>query len=188
MVIVLASGSPRRRVLLQQLGYRLEVLPSAIDETPAGDEDPVDYARRMAEEKGAACPIEDRVVVAADTVVHQDGRIFGKPADAEEAIEMLLSLGQHTVTTGTCVRLGEQRRIRTTSTRVRFRELTRDEVRGYVSTGEPMDKAGGYGIQGVGGFLVRSIEGSHSNVIGLPLAEVLQDLVHFGAPAPFGQR
>ena len=188
MSLVLASGSPRRRELLGQLGYELEVRPTDIDETPGALEDPVAYARRMAEEKARACPVEDRVVVAADTVVHRQGRIYGKPRDEEEAVRMLLELGEHVVTTGTCVRLGDQLRLRTTSTRVRFRPLREAEVRGYVATGEPMDKAGGYGIQGIGGFLVQAIEGSHSNVIGLPLAEVLEDLAHFGAGVPLEHR
>lgn len=185
-MIVLASGSPRRRQLLEQLGYVLEVRPSAIDETPTRGEAPVAYARRMAVEKSAACQAPERVVVSADTVVHRDGVIYGKPADAEDAVRMLLELGDHLVTTGTCVSLGGEQRVRAVTTRVRFRPtLGEAEVRGYVATGEPMDKAGGYGIQGIGGFLIQDIAGSHSNVIGLPLAEVLEDLVAFGTGVPF---
>lgn len=185
-MIVLASGSPRRRELLGAL-YPLVVRPVDIDETPRPAEDPVVYARRMAEEKGQACPVLDHVVVAADTVVHRGGAIYGKPTDAEDAVRMLLELSdkEHTVTTGTYVRFDGHHQVDATSTRVRFRRLTEVEVRGYVATGEPMDKAGGYGIQGLGGALVKEIEGSHSNVIGLPLAEVIAALVRCGAGAPF---
>ena len=190
MRLVLASGSPRRRQLLGQLGFELEVRPSDIDEQVVPGEEPVAYARRLAVEKARACPERHRVVVAADTVVHGGGVVFDKPRDAQDAVRILLELSGrvHTVTTGTCVRRGAEERTRTTSTRVRFRELSPVEVQGYVATGEPLDKAGAYGIQGVGGFLVASIEGSYSNVVGLPLAEVLADLAHFGAGVPFEHR
>ncbi|MED5369436.1 MAG: Maf family protein [Myxococcota bacterium] len=183
-MLTLASGSPRRRLLLEQLGYRLRILPADIDETPRAGEDPLAYAERMAHEKALTA---DGLVVAADTVVHRDGAIFHKPEGVEDAVQILLGLsgGVHQVSTGSCVRWGDQQRLRVTTTRVRFRSLTEQEVRGYVATGEPMDKAGAYGIQGIGGFLVSSIEGSYSNVVGLPLAEVLSDLASLGAPAPF---
>ncbi|MCP4804237.1 MAG: septum formation protein Maf [Proteobacteria bacterium] len=188
--MVLASGSPRRRQLLSELGYVLDIRPANIDETPAPGEEPVSYARRLAVEKARACVEDERIVVAADTVVHGGGVLFDKPRDAEDAVRILLALSDrvHTVTTGTCVRRGADERVRTTSTRVRFRALTEGEVRGYVATGEPLDKAGAYGIQGVGGFLVAAIEGSYSNVVGLPLAEVLEDLAALGAPPPFEDR
>lgn len=189
-MIVLASGSPRRRRLLEELGYALDVRPPGIDEALRPGEGPVEYARRLAQEKALACAEGERIVVAADTVVHGGGRVFDKPVDAPDAVRILLALsGQvHTVTTGTCVRRGSDLRVRATSTRVRFRHLSEGEVRGYVATGEPLDKAGAYGIQGVGGFLVAAIEGSYSNVVGLPLAEVLDDLAALGAPAPFEDR
>lgn len=189
--LTLASGSPRRRDLLEQLGYRLRIRPADIDETPSPNEDALAYAERMALEKALAVgngeQDGDVVVIAADTVVHRDGEIFHKPVHAADAERILTELsGQtHQVSTGTCVRLGGKRLLRVTTTQVRFRTLGRAEIRGYVATGEPMDKAGAYGIQGIGGFLVHSIQGSYSNVVGLPLAEVLADLAELGAPPPF---
>lgn len=184
--LTLASGSPRRRELLAQLGYRLAIVPADIDETPSPKEDALVYAERMAQEKALAVPAQN-VVIAADTVVHRDGEIFHKPLDQADAERILSELsGQvHQVSTGTCVRLGERLLLRVTTTQVQFRRLSRGEIQGYVATGEPMDKAGAYGIQGIGGFLVARIQGSYSNVVGLPLAEVLSDLATLGAPPPF---
>lgn len=185
-MITLASGSPRRRVLLEQLGYALAIRPTHIDETPAPGELPLDYALRMARDKALACPATG-LVIAADTVVHDALAIFHKPTDPDDAERILAALSgrSHTVTTGTCVRRGAETRARTTSTRVWFRELSAREIRGYVATGEPLDKAGAYGIQGIGGFLVARIEGSYSNVVGLPLAEILSDVAALGGPGPF---
>ncbi|MCB9763443.1 MAG: septum formation inhibitor Maf [Alphaproteobacteria bacterium] len=186
MTLTLASGSPRRRLLLGQLGYALRVAPADIDETPRPGEGPVDFALRMAREKAAA-GAHPGLVLAADTVVHLDGHILGKPADAAEARAMLrmLSGRAHEVTTGVCVQDGDRRWVDAVTTEVTFRPLSEAEVSGYVATGEPFDKAGGYGIQGIGGFLVSHIRGSYTNVVGLPLAEVLDALADFGLPGPF---
>lgn len=184
MTLTLASASPRRRLLLEQLGYAVDVRPADLDETPREGEDAVNYALRLACEKARGAP---EPALAADTVVHLEGRLYGKPRDAEEAVAMLRALSGrvHLVTTATCLRAGGVQRLRAVTTRVRFRTLSEGELRGYVATGEPMDKAGAYGIQGVGGFLVESIDGSYSNVVGLPLAEVLEDLTAAGLPLPF---
>lgn len=185
--ITLASGSPRRRDLLAQLGYRLRIQPADIDETPKPMEDALVYAERMAREKAAALQDPEALIVAADTVVHREGVIFHKPESVADAHRILAELsGQtHQVSTGTCVRLGGRILSHVTTTQVRFRVLSSQEIRGYVDTGEPMDKAGAYGIQGIGGFMVHSIQGSYSNVVGLPLSQVLADLAELGAPPPF---
>ena len=185
--ITLASGSPRRRDLLAQLGYRLRIQPADIDETPSQNEDALVYAERMAREKAAALDDPGALIIAADTVVHRDGVIFHKPESVADAHRILAELSgrTHQVSTGTCVRLGERVLACVTTTQVRFRTLTEQEIHGYVGTGEPMDKAGAYGIQGIGGFMVHSIQGSYSNVVGLPLSQVLADLAELGAPPPF---
>jgi septum formation protein len=186
-VITLASGSPRRRDLLAQLGYRLRIQPADIDETPKPNEDALVYAERMACEKATAFQDPQALIIAADTVVHRDGVIFHKPKSVLDAHRILgeLSGQTHQVSTGTCVRMGDRTLARVTTTQVRFRVLTEQEIHGYVATGEPMDKAGAYGIQGIGGFMVHSIQGSYSNVVGLPLSQVLADLAELGAPPPF---
>jgi septum formation protein len=186
-VLTLASGSPRRRDLLAQLGYRLRIQPADIDETPTPNEDALVYAERMAREKAAALQDPSALIIAADTVVHRNGVIFHKPENVLDAHRILgeLSGDTHQVSTGTCVRLGDRVLARVTTTQVRFRALSQQEIRGYVATGEPMDKAGAYGIQGIGGFMVHSIQGSYSNVVGLPLSQVLADLAELGAPPPF---
>lgn len=185
--ITLASGSPRRRDLLAQLGYRLRIRPADIDESPLPNEDALAYAERMAREKAAALQDTAALIVAADTVVHRDGVIFHKPESVADAHRILgeLSGQTHQVSTGTCVRLGERVLAHVTTTQVHFRALTLQEIQGYVATGEPMDKAGAYGIQGIGGFMVHSIQGSYSNVVGLPLSQILADFAELGAPPPF---
>lgn len=184
--LVLASASPRRKMLLEQAGYRLLVQPADIDETPRDGEDPRRYARRMAEEKAEAIQA-DAPVVAADTVVHQAGQIFGKPRDPSDAVDILMQLqGQrHHVSTGWCVRWRGELHSGVVTTGVQFRALRESQVRAYVATGEPMDKAGGYGIQGLGGALVVRIEGSYSNVVGLPLAKLFDQFEAMGLPGPF---
>ncbi len=184
--LVLASGSPRRLELLRRVGYRPRVAPSDVDETPRAGEDPVDYARRLAGEKAAVQVGEGIVVVAADTVVHRGGEIFHKPDDEADALRILAALagGSHYVTTGLCVRRAEGLRLRAVTTEVRFAAVGEDRLRAYIATGEPMDKAGAYGIQGVGAFLVAAISGSYTNVVGLPLAEVIEDLEALGCPPP----
>ena len=187
--LILASASPRRRSLLKMLGLEFEVEAAAVDESPRPGETPAHFVRRLAAEKGAAIAGQepDAAVLAADTVVVVDGDLLGKPRDEVEAVEMLkrLSGRAHEVWTGFSLQQGtgllSQRAI---CTQVQFIDLTEALCRAYVRTGEPLDKAGAYGIQGQGGFLVEKISGSYSNVVGLPLAEVVTDLLRFHLIAP----
>jgi septum formation protein len=182
-VIWLASGSPRRRVLLTWAGVEVEVRPSDVDERLHDGEDPVAYAERLAASKAALAP-SDRIVVAADTVVHADGVVFDKPADRREAVANLEALSGrwHGVTTGVCVGRGRDQRVFHTTTRVRFRVLSRAEIEAYVATGEADDKAGAYGIQGRAGAFVAEVQGSWTNVVGLPLEAVLPEIAALRAP------
>ena len=187
MKLVLASGSPRRRVLLEGAGIPIRaVRPAEIDEEWRPDERPLPYARRLARQKAAACPIADLeapvVTLAADTVVHLDGQVFGKPLDAADATRMLLSLSDrwHQVSTAWCIRLEGRSLQGLCTSRVRFRALGQAEIQRYIASGEPMDKAGAYGIQGLGVALVERVVGSYTNVIGLPLRPVLRDLARAG--------
>jgi len=178
-VITLASASPRRRALLEPL-FELRVAPVAIDEQPRSEEVPVEYALRMARSK---CRGEGEWILAADTVVHNEGRIYNKPVSVEDALRILQDLSgrMHSVTTAFALNGAAQ----AVTSKVFFRRLTMGEIEAYVATGEPMDKAGAYGIQGIGGFLVERIEGSYSNIVGLPLAEVIESLRRVGGPSPF---
>ncbi|MFH1811642.1 MAG: Maf family protein [Pseudomonadota bacterium] len=177
---ILASASPRRRELLARAGLHPTVIPAAIDETPRDDEGPVRYALRMARDKALAVSAQDaRWVLAADTVVHLEGRVYGKPAHSDDARRMLRELSGcwHVVTSAFA--LAKSARVvqeSSVSTRVRFRPLGPGDIDRYVSGGEPLDKAGGYGIQGDGGALVDQVLGSYTCVVGLPLAEVLAAL------------
>jgi septum formation protein len=177
--LVLASGSPRRRELLGALGVEAEQLAVDIDETPLDGETPVDLVRRLAEAKATAaltrCGSQERtVVIAADTVVVLDDEIFGKPRCAAEARTMLsrLSGRTHHVHTGVTVAADDRLLTAVDDTLVRFRELDATDIDCYVATGEPLDKAGAYGIQGRGGLFVDRIEGTYHNVVGLPIALV----------------
>lgn len=180
--LILASGSPRRRDFLAELGIAFEVRVTDIDETPLSGEQPVDFVARLAREKAQAVDLPGAWVLAADTVVAVDGEILGKPGDAEEASAMLMRLSGrwHEVWTGfsLCRQATGELYTQTVRTRVRFLELTPELCRAYVRTGEPLDKAGAYGIQGKGCFLVSEISGSYTNVVGLPMAEVLEALLH----------
>jgi len=187
--LVLASASPRRRELLQSAGLRFRVVASGVEEIHAGDESPEALVRRWAKEKAMAVSRAHpgSWVLAADTLVILEGRIFGKPADALEALELLeqLSGNTHTVASGVCVmRRGREAVGGVVQTRVRFKPLSRGEIQAYVRTGHPLDKAGAYGIQGPGAFLVEWIRGSYTNVVGLPLCETLQWLLDLGVVAP----
>ncbi|MEZ4318234.1 MAG: Maf family protein [Myxococcota bacterium] len=181
MRLVLASGSPRRRQLLEWAGLSPEVRPSDVDEHWVVGEDPADAAERLARSK--ALGPDDAVLVAADTVVHVDGEPFGKPEGANDAVAMLrrLSGRWHHVTTGVAVRSaqGVLTSFRVT-TDVRFRALSDGEIARYVATGEPLDKAGAYGIQGEGGGLVAEVRGDWTNVMGLPLEATLSALQAHG--------
>ena len=173
----LASGSPRRHELLTWAGWAVEIHPPRIDETRDPHHDPVGHAEHLARQKVRTAPT-DRLAVAADTVVHIDDRIFEKPLDREEARQHLkaLSGAWHWVTTGVGVSRGGEERVFSVSTRVQFRVLRTPEITRYLATGEADDKAGAYGIQGLGGALVQAVEGSWTNVMGLPLAETLAAL------------
>lgn len=187
--LTLASGSPRRRELLAGLGIALEVRPAATDEAVHTGERPAAYVARVAREKARAVPGE--VVLAADTAVVLGDRILGKPRDAPDAARMLRALSgtSHQVLTAVCVRrnrpLPAREREVTVSTQVRFRSLGEEQIAWYVSTGEPLDKAGAYAVQGVGGVLVEAVVGSVSGVVGLPLAESLALLAEVGFPMPW---
>jgi septum formation protein len=184
--LILASESPRRQLLLRSVGIEFEVFPSRIDESirlEAGVHKPAEIAEKWAGLKADSVSrlYPDQWVLGADTIVVLNGVIFGKPSNAAEAVRMLdmLSGRSHDVITGVCLigPGGKFRRIGTVTTLVRFKALSTKEIEGYVKTGEPMDKAGGYGIQGIGAFLVRSVEGSYTNVVGLPLCETLDWLM-----------
>jgi septum formation protein len=183
--LVLASGSPRRKQLLLGLGIEFLVAPSRIDESGTGStgNSPAQTAKKWACLKAGSVSSQhlDSWILGADTIVALDGRIFGKPSGARDAVDMLKGLSGrvHEVITGMCLLApgGKVRRSCSVATRVHFRDLSIREVEAYVRTGEPLDKAGAYGIQGIGAFLAKSVEGSYTNVVGLPLCEALEWLV-----------
>ncbi|NMB46215.1 MAG: septum formation inhibitor Maf [Firmicutes bacterium] len=185
--LVLASQSPRRQALLHSLGVDLEVVPAAIDENSVQGKTPVELAEGTAYAKArwVADRVPEGIVVAADTIVLLDsGEILGKPHDSKEAIDMLwhLSGKGHQVVTGVAIiDSGDDRMsVFHQVTRVCFRSLSQTEIERYVATGEPLDKAGAYGIQGKGALLVEKIEGCYFNVVGLPLPALGQALEDFG--------
>lgn len=189
--LTLASASPRRQALLAGQGLCFEVCPSPLREpAPELAEAPSDYARRMARLKGeeVAAGRPDQIVISADTIVVLDGRILGKPRDVAHALRMLSDLAGnwHEVITGSCVLHVREKfsKCHAVTTRVRMGPVSSDMLRAYVATGEPMDKAGAYGIQGAGAFLVEEVRGSYTNVVGLPLPEILRVLLELGAIAP----
>lgn len=173
----LASASPRRAALLEQIGVPfVRLAPPAIDESARADEKAGDYVRRMAREKAAAGQRgldASAVVLGADTAVVLDGEPLGKPEDDTHAAALLrrLSGRRHQVLSGVCMARGDDARSCVVTTDVWFTELDEALIAHYVATGEPADKAGGYGIQGLGALLVSRVDGSYSNVVGLPLAE-----------------
>lgn len=174
--ILLASASPRRRELLAQLGVQFEIAAPDVDETPLPGETPVPYVGRLAVVKASAVHAgADTLVIAADTTVEIDGDILAKPADAADARAMLrrLSGRTHEVHTGVAVQLGERTLSDVVTTHVTFATLTDEQLDWYVGTCEPMDKAGAYAVQGAGGVFVERVDGSVSNVIGLPLHTVV---------------
>ena len=173
--VVLASGSPRRRELLTQLGVVFTTASPDVDETPHPGEGPVGYVHRLAIAKAFAVDVPPgALVVAADTTVDLGGEILGKPEDADDARTMLgrLSARTHRVHTGVALRRGEELISEVITTLVTFTPLTPALIDWYVSTGEPLDKAGAYAVQGAGGVLVQRVHGSVSNVVGLPLHSV----------------
>ncbi|MBF0627025.1 MAG: septum formation inhibitor Maf [Magnetococcales bacterium] len=186
----LASASERRLTLLRQVGLDPEVWPTTIDESVFPDEDPEAYVARMALTKARAAfdPEPDHLVLGADTAVVCDREILGKPAGPEEAMAMLARLSgrTHRVLTAiaVCTRNHPEGVVQVVTSRVAFKSLTRAEITAYVATGEPLDKAGSYGIQGIGAFLVCHLEGSYSGVVGLPLFETLELLRNLGLTFP----
>lgn len=173
--LVLASGSPRRRELLAGIGLDFEVRPADIDESLRPGEGPPEYVRRLSVEKAEAVAADDEVVIAADTTVDVDGRTLEKPIDDGHARSMLrlLSGRSHAAHTGVTVLAPSGATTIVVSTTVRFVELDDEMIEWYLATGEANDKAGAYGIQGPAGAFVERIDGSVTNVIGLPLAETL---------------
>ncbi len=182
--LVLASGSPRRRELLDSLGLDFAVRPANIDETAEADERPRDLVRRLAQSKAEAAAREGEWVLAADTIVVCDGEILGKPANRRDSLQMLKRLqGRwHVVLTGVALRPPTGPTLHAVeSTRVLFAKLDAAEAEWYVQTGEPDDKAGGYAIQGLGSLFVSEIDGNYTNVVGLPLPTVRQLFAGAGA-------
>ena len=187
MQLTLASGSPRRRELLAQIGVVPDaILPADIDETPRKAELPRAYAGRLAREKAQGVQA-DGLVLAADTVVAVGRRILGKPEDAAQAAQFLtlLSGRRHRVMTGVALRLGDKIWARTIETTVKFKRLSDKELSAYLASGEWRGKAGGYAIQGLGGAFIPMINGSYTNVVGLPLTETANMLITAGYPVSF---
>jgi septum formation protein len=183
--LYLASGSPRRRELLAQIGVPFEQIAASIDETPLPAEHASAYVQRLALGKaaaGLALAGAGAVVLGADTAVILDGQILGKPSDEQDAARMLAALSgrEHQVFTAVALSDPSRSQVCCVSSRVRFRDISGTEIRTYWATGEPADKAGGYAIQGLGAVFVAAIEGSYSAVVGLPLCETAALLAGFG--------
>ena len=181
--LILASASPRRRELLAQAGYTFEVRPAHVNEDPRGDEEPIAYVVRLAREKAQSVLAEISfrssapphvAVLGADTTVTLDGHILAKPENTADAARMLrmLSGRTHRVITGVAVATAERTEVAAEVTGVQFLTLNEEEIAAYIATGEPMDKAGAYGIQGLAAKWIPRVEGCYFNVVGLPLALV----------------
>ncbi len=185
MDIILASGSPRRRELLTQMGLSFRVLVSDADETVDKTLPPAEQVALISRRKAEAVAEEagaDALVIAADTIVSLDGEVMGKPHSREEAVQMLARLQgkTHQVYTGLTLQAGSRTETCVECTAVTFRPMTAAEIQAYVATGEPMDKAGAYGIQGFGGMFVEGIQGDYFNVMGLPICRLGKVLQSFG--------
>lgn len=185
--IVLASASPRRSELLESAGIAFRVVPADIDEDPLPEEEPIDHVRRLAEGKAraAAALTVGRFFLGADTIVLCEGEIMGKPKDHADAERMLKKLSgvSHDVVTGFAIYDRERNGavVAAVRTKVYFKHLRDEEIQAYIATGCPFDKAGGYAIQGGAAHMVQKIEGSYTNVVGLPLCEVVEALRTVGA-------
>ncbi len=192
MRVILASASPRRRELLTLIGIRHEVQPADIDESLFPGEAPAPHAERLARGKAHAIAERERdaVIIAADTIVVVDGDVLGKPRDASEARAMLrrLSGRTHTVFTAIAVARGAQTESAVESVEVTFRALNDDDITAYIATGEPMDKAGAYGIQGYGATIVERVNGDYFSVMGLGLRRLVVLLARVGVPYTFHAR
>ena len=190
--LYLASGSPRRRELLTQIGVPFSTVSAAIDETPLVNEPATAYVERLAREKAragykhvTASPAGDAFcVLGADTAVVLDGQILGKPVDEADALAMLMALSgrEHEVLTAIALIDATRCETRVVRSTVRFRNISTQEAARYWASGEPLDKAGGYAIQGLGAVFVSGLEGSYSAVVGLPVCETAELLGHFGIP------
>lgn len=188
-MLYLASQSPRRRELLGQLGVTFSILDVDVTEVPYPEEIPVDYVHRVARDKAQAGweslardAQSHALVIASDTEVVLDNRIFGKPRDADDAVDMLQALSgrTHEVISAVCMMSAEKERSDASISRVRFASLSEAEIAAYVASGEPFGKAGAYAIQGKGATLIEHLEGSYSGVMGLPLFETARLLRIFG--------
>ena len=182
--LILASGSPRRRELLARMGYTFEICTPDVDEHVPGHARDIVHTLAVRKARAAAAHYREGVIVASDTLVSLDGAPLGKPADAEEARQMLAALSgrEHEVFTGVCVldaATGEEASD-VARTGVWFRALSADEIDAYIATGEPMDKAGAYAIQGGAGGFVERLDGEFENVVGFPVVEVKRLLARFG--------
>ncbi len=184
--IILASQSPRRRYLLEQAGLDIKVIPSRFDEDSIPITRPASYVKALAEAKAKEIAVQypEHYVIGADTIVTIDDHFLGKPGDVDEARAMLKRLsGQtHFVYSGFAILCIHREACFTKAveTKVQFKELTDEEIDWYIQTGEPFDKAGAYAIQGIGTFLIRRIDGSYTNVVGLPVCEVIEELIRMG--------
>ena len=192
MRIILASQSPRRRELLERMGItKFDIIPAKGEEIADPALSPQALVEALSRQKAAevADQFPDALVIAADTVVAIDGKVLGKPTSPEHAIEMLTDLSgrAHHVYTGFTVRCGQTIVTAHEDTTVNFRLLTAQEIASYVATGEPMDKAGSYGIQGFGCVLVSGIQGDYYNVVGLPVCRLFQVLEQFGVNGLTGE-
>jgi septum formation protein len=191
--LILASGSPRRRELLAAMGWSFLVLPVELDESPFPGEDAAAYVGRLALAKAraaaelAASEAPGALVLGADTVVALECELFGKPKDPVDARRMLrrLSGRRHQVLTGVALLDGEREWLEVARTTVEIAPLSEQEIELYVATGEPLDKAGAYAVQGRGALFVSALEGNYSNVVGLPLPVVYRLLLAAGGPGPF---
>jgi septum formation protein len=183
--LILASGSPRRKALMATAGFRFEIIESGIDEELGFGESGRDYAVRIACQKALAVSarVPDVLVLAADTIVVCGGEVLVKPSDENEACRMLARLSGRTHNVITAYALAAANAILATepvTSEVTFHPLSQDQIRRYVATGEPLDKAGAYGIQGKGAEFIAKVVGSRDNVMGLPMREVMARLAHFG--------
>jgi septum formation protein len=190
--LILASASPRRQALLRLVAIRFEIIPSQADERFLPGEAPEEHVIRLARAKAMEIAEQhrDRWVLAADTVVEIDGKVLGKPRNHREAEEMLQNLShrEHRVLTGYCILRfpSLEKREGKVISRVKFKALSPEEIRWYLNTGEPFDKAGAYAIQGRAAFMVQEVHGSYTNVVGLPLCEIVEALRELDAVDLFG--
>jgi len=189
--VVLASGSPRRHQLLDLIGIEHEVNAANIDETMRPHEAPRRHAERLAREKASTFAVRDPdlITIGADTVVVINRKVLGKPVDRSDAARMLgmLSGREHTVITAVAVARGRKLRSAIEEVKVKFRRLREDEIEAYIATGEPMDKAGAYGIQGFGATIVERIDGDYFAVMGLPLVRLVGLMRDVGVRYRFGE-